>query len=67
MAVPKRKTSKAKRDKRRSHYWKMASPVISSCPQCGKPTRAYHLCTFCGFYQGVQVLPVKQREEDAAA
>ena len=34
MAVPKRKTSKARRDKRRSPNMKKALPGLSICPQC---------------------------------
>ncbi|HBU12881.1 MAG TPA: 50S ribosomal protein L32, partial [Clostridiales bacterium] len=36
MAVPKRKTSKARRDSRRAHI-KLAIPSVSDCPQCHKP------------------------------
>ena len=35
MAVPKRKTSKARRDKRRSSHWKLAVPGLVKCPKCG--------------------------------
>jgi len=36
MAVPKRKTAKARRDKRRTHY--TASPVaVVACPNCKEP------------------------------
>ena len=34
MAVPKRKTSKARRDSRRSSNWKLSIPGIVACPQC---------------------------------
>ena len=34
MAVPKRKTSKARRDKRRAN-WKVSMPGMTECPQCG--------------------------------
>ena len=33
MAVPKRKKSKSKRDKRRTHQ-KIAAPSVVTCPQC---------------------------------
>ena len=36
MAVPKRKVSKARRDKRRSSVWKLDLPGITKCPKCGK-------------------------------
>ena len=32
MAVPKRKVSKARRDKRRSNNWKLDLPGIVKCP-----------------------------------
>ena len=35
MAVPKRKVSKARRDKRRSSTWKLTSPALVVCPECG--------------------------------
>ena len=35
MAVPKRKVSKARRDKRRSSHWKLETPGIVTCPKCG--------------------------------
>ena len=35
MAVPKHKTSKSKRDKRRTHK-KLSAPNLSTCPDCGE-------------------------------
>ena len=35
MAVPKRKVSKARRDKRRSSHWKLEVPGMVACPKCG--------------------------------
>ena len=43
MAVPKRKTSTARRDKRRTH-WKM------------------EVCPVCGYYNGVEVVNMKDAE-----
>ncbi|MDR0876278.1 MAG: 50S ribosomal protein L32, partial [Clostridiales Family XIII bacterium] len=37
MAVPKRKTSKAKRDSRRAPNMRMTAPGLSLCPQCHSP------------------------------
>lgn len=36
MAVPKRRVSKARRDKRRSSVWKMSAPELQKCPNCGE-------------------------------
>ena len=52
MAVPKRKTSKARRDKRRNNVWKLDAPAIVKCPQCGEYKRAHRLCASCGYYGG---------------
>ena len=36
MAVPKRKSSKARKNKRRSNVWKISVPGFSKCSQCGE-------------------------------
>ena len=55
MAVPKRKTSKAKRDARRAN-WKLSVPGIVECPQCHEAVMPHHVCPTCGFYKGKQVV-----------
>ena len=55
MAVPKRKTSKARRDKRRKHY-KLAMPGMSVCPKCGEIKLPHRVCKSCGTYKDVEVL-----------
>jgi len=57
MAVPKRKTSKSRRDKRRTHY-KAKMPTFSTCQNCGEAIRPHHLCEKCGHYNGRKVLEV---------
>ncbi|MCB5250281.1 MAG: 50S ribosomal protein L32 [Candidatus Cloacimonadales bacterium] len=59
MAVPKRKTSKARRDKRRTHD-ALSIPSWSNCPNCSEPTRPHYVCSKCGFYKGKQILEAKQ-------
>ena len=56
MAVPKRKTSKARRDKRRSNVWKLEAPMLVRCPQCHEYKRPHRLCPNCGYYNGRQVI-----------
>ena len=60
MAVPKRKTSKSKRDKRRTHQ-KTTAVTLGTCPECGEPTLPHHACENCGTYKGRTVI---QTEED---
>jgi large subunit ribosomal protein L32 len=55
MAVPKRKTSKSKRDKRRTHQ-KVAGPNVVDCPECQEAKLAHHACPSCGTYRGRNVL-----------
>ena len=58
MAVPKRKTSKARRDTRRASTWKLSAPGIVECPQCHKMKLAHRLCKACGYYDGKQAIKV---------
>ena len=59
MAVPKRKTSKARRDKRRSQNMKMTAPAISTCPQCHEPKLPHRVCPNCNYYDGKEVVSTK--------
>ena len=57
MAVPKRKTSHARKMKRRSSVWKLETPTnIVNCPNCGEPILAYRVCKACGFYKGEEII-----------
>ena len=56
MAVPKRKVSKARRDKRRSAVWKLDTPTFSKCTNCGELMAPHKVCKNCGFYKGVEVI-----------
>ena len=60
MAVPKRKTSKATRDQRRSHD-ALGTPARSTCGQCGEPKLPHRVCQNCGTYRGREVI---QTDED---
>ena len=56
MAVPKRRVSSARRDKRRSNVCKMDAPELVKCPQCGEYKRPHRICPECGYYNGKQVI-----------
>ena len=58
MAVPKRKVSKARRDKRRAMTWKLESPGLVKCPKCGELHLPHRVCKSCGTYNGREVLKV---------
>lgn len=57
--VPKRKTSKARRNKRRAN-WKLKSPTIRICTHCGAYHRSHRVCANCGYYRGRQVIVKKE-------
>jgi large subunit ribosomal protein L32 len=60
MAVPKRRTSRSKRNKRRSHD-ALSVPQWISCPGCGEPTRPHRVCRNCGTYRGRSLVAVEGR------
>ncbi len=66
MALPKRKHSKARRDKSRTH-WKLVTPSLSNCPQCAKPVIPHRVCPSCGFYRGRQVVVIRERKKKGSA
>lgn len=55
MANPKRRHSKARRDKRRAHD-ALGQPATSLCPECGEAKLPHRACSHCGQYRGRQVL-----------
>jgi len=57
MAHPKRKTSKTRRNKRRSHHG-IDNVQLSECSNCGELHRRHHICQECGYYRGRQILDV---------
>jgi len=58
MAVPKRKTSKSKRNMRRAHDSISANTYIED-KDTGELVRPHHVCLKTGTYKGRQVLEVK--------
>lgn len=56
MAVPKRKTSKARTSSRKSANMKMDAPGLSICPQCHEAKLPHRVCPNCGYYDGKDVV-----------
>ena len=59
MAVPKRKTSKSRRNKRRSHHRLTAANVIED-KKSGEYRLPHHIDLKTGTYKGRQVLDPKE-------
>jgi large subunit ribosomal protein L32 len=55
MAVPKAKTTKSRRNMRRSHDALVAA-ARSNCPQCGEAKAPHRVCPNCGTYRGREVI-----------
>ncbi|MCI5837165.1 MAG: 50S ribosomal protein L32 [Veillonellaceae bacterium] len=58
MAVPKRKMSKSRRDRRRAN-WKLTAPGLVECPQCHNMIMPHRVCSYCGSYKGKTVINVQ--------
>lgn len=63
MAVPKRRHSKARGRKRRTH-WKAEKPGISTCPSCGEPKLPHRVCPHCGQYNGREIIAEEKKEKE---
>jgi large subunit ribosomal protein L32 len=55
MANPKRRHSKARRDKRRAHH-ALSAPATSTCAECGEAKAPHRVCPHCGHYRGREVI-----------
>lgn len=58
MAVPKRRTSRARRDRRRAHL-KLAAPELVPCPQCHELKPVHRVCLNCGYYRNREAIKVE--------
>ena len=59
MAVPRRRTSKQRKRKRRTHH-KAEAAAIQDCPRCGDPRRPHRVCPNCGYYDDREVVAVEE-------
>ncbi len=55
MAVPKRKVSQSRRDKRRAN-WKLTAPNLAKCSKCGELIMPHRVCKACGTYKNKVVI-----------
>jgi len=59
MAVPKKKTSKSRRNQRRAHDFLERTYAII-CPNCGEAVLRHRACMACGHYRGRKVVEVAE-------
>jgi large subunit ribosomal protein L32 len=62
MAVPKKRTSRTRRDKRRATH-KISAPRLNECPRCHSPRLPHRVCPTCGTYDGREVITFPTPEE----
>jgi large subunit ribosomal protein L32 len=55
MAVQKRRVSRARARKRRTH-WKLTTPNLVPCSECGTLILPHTRCYNCGKYKGREVI-----------
>lgn len=61
MPNPKRRHSKTRTAKRRTHD-ALAPVPVGECPQCHEPKPPHQVCRNCGYYKGRQVRAVADEE-----
>ncbi len=60
MGVPKKRTSKMRRNRRRAANSNLRSAVqVNACPKCREPVLSHRVCKSCGTYGGREVLAVE--------
>ncbi len=59
MANPKRRHSKARRNRRRAHD-ALPRQTSSVCPECGEVKLPHRACPQCGHYKGREVIEGKE-------
>lgn len=57
MAVPKRRHTKSKRNRRRMHLF-VKPTSLTVCQKCKKPVRPHTVCLNCGFYKSEEIINV---------
>jgi large subunit ribosomal protein L32 len=67
VAVPKRKTSRSRRDMRRAHHDKVTAPNVIPCPNCGDMMLPHRVCAACGHYKGRKITETEQAPSGSEA
>ncbi len=63
MATPKQKTSKSRRNMRRSHD-ALEANSYQECPNCGELKRPHNVCASCGHYDNREVVAKKTTTQE---
>jgi large subunit ribosomal protein L32 len=60
LGLPKRRHSKTRGKKRRTHY-KASVTSQTKCANCGETILPHNICPGCGYYKGRQVVVKKEK------
>jgi large subunit ribosomal protein L32 len=63
MGVPKKRHSKSKVGRRRSHIF-LEEPRLVKCKKCGNFILPHQVCPFCGYYKGEMIVDVLAKLEE---
>jgi large subunit ribosomal protein L32 len=58
--LPKRRTSKARKNKRRSHH-ALTRPGLILCNHCNQAALPHRICGNCGWYAGRRVVVTEEK------
>lgn len=64
MALPKRRTTRSKRNMRRANHDRVTAPNLIPCPNCGDVMVPHRVCPACGQYSGRKIVD-KGNEQQA--
>ncbi len=56
---PKGRMSKSKRNKRKAQSWKIVTPTLVTCSQCGELMQPHRACRNCGAYNRKTVIKIE--------
>ena len=62
MGIPTKKRTKQSKRERAAHFALNKKQFIT-CSKCKKPVLPHHVCTFCGYYKGQDVLLLDAKTE----
>lgn len=60
MPLPKRRQSKSRIRKRRTHD-SLTLPQTTTCAHCHKIILPHRVCQYCGYYKGKSVIPIVEK------
>lgn len=66
MSLPKRRTTRSKRNMRRANHDKVAAPTIVPCGNCAAMMVPHRVCKACGHYDGKEIVKKKGDSEQAS-